>query len=350
MDSMNTENERIVLDGKLKHNINKPLNNNNMTEYLLNPENNRLTTYPIMNHKIWESYKKQQAAFWTAEEIDFSKDTSDFNKLTPDEQHFIKMILAFFSSSDTIVNINLSERFLNDVKIREAIIAYTYQMMIESVHSEVYSLQIDNIVKDTTEKERLFNAVREFPCIAMKANWALKWIESDDSFAARLIAFAIVEGVFFSGAFCSIYWFKKRNLMPGLCSSNELIARDEGMHASFAVLLYSMLTNKLPESQIHDMFTDAVIIETQFICDSLPCAMIGMNSDLMTQYIKFVADRLLVDLGYNKLFNVINPFDFMESISIEGKTNFFESRPTQYQNASVLNKSRDNTFDINNDF
>ena len=319
-------------------------------EYLLNPENNRLTVYPIKNNLIWEAYKKQQAAFWTAEEIDFSKDFNDFNKLTFNEQHFIKMILAFFSSSDTIVNINLSERFLKDVKIREAIVAYQYQMMIENVHSEIYSLQIDTIVRDPIEKDNMFNAVREYPCVALKAAWALKWIESNESFAARLLAFAIVEGVFFSGAFCSIYWFKKRNLMPGLCASNELIARDEGMHCSFAVLLYGMLTSKLSESYVHDMFADAVNIETEFICMSLPCALIGMNSDLMTMYIKFVADRLLVDLGYNKLFNVTNPFDFMESISIEGKTNFFESRPTQYQNASVLNKSRDNTFDINDDF
>ena len=338
----NIEN-RIMLDNMLKGD---KIND----EYLLNSENNRLTVYPIKNQRIWESYKKQQAAFWTAEEIDFSKDYSDFNKLSSNEQHFIKMILAFFSSSDTIVNINLSERFLKDVKIREAIVVYQFQMMMENVHSEVYSLQIDSIIKDPIEKDTLFNAVIEFPCISLKANWALKWIESEDSFAARLIAFAIVEGVFFSGAFCSIYWFKKRNLMPGLCASNELIARDEGMHCSFAVLLYGMLTSKLSESYVHDMFNDAVTIETEFICSSLPCALIGMNSDLMTQYIQYVADRLLVDLGYNKLFNVMNPFDFMESISIEGKTNFFESRPTQYQNASVLNKSKDSTFDISEDF
>jgi len=320
------------------------------TEYLLNPENNRLTIYPIKNQSIWSAYKTQQAAFWTAEEIDFSKDYGDFIKLNPNEQHFVKMVLAFFSSSDTIVNINLGERFLQDVKIREAIVTYTWQMMMESVHSETYSLQIDNIVKDPEEKDKLFNAVREFPCIAEKAAWALKWIESNESFAMRLIAFAIVEGVFFSGSFCSIYWLKKRNVMPGLCASNELIARDEGMHTQFAVLLYSMLDIKLAESDVHAMFQEAVEIERKFICESLPCALLGMNADSMTQYIKFVADRLLVELGYNKFFFVSNPFNFMESISVEGKTNFFESRPTQYQKASVLNKSKNTNFVITEDF
>jgi ribonucleotide reductase beta subunit family protein with ferritin-like domain len=348
MNSYEEEQTRNELDLKLRCNVNTP--NNDSMEYLLNPENNRLTVYPIMNPRIWESYKKQQAAFWTAEELDFSKDYDHFMSLTSNEQHFIKMILAFFSSSDTIVNINLSERFLSDVKIREAIVAYTYQMMMESVHSETYSLQIDNIVRDPEEKNKLLNAVREYNCIAEKAAWAVRWIESSDSFAARLLAFAIVEGVFFSGAFCSIFWLKKRNVMPGLCASNELIARDEGMHCSFAVMLYGMLTYKLSELEVHDMFKDAVEIERKFICESLPCALLGMNSDSMTLYIKFVADRLLVDLGYNKLFNVTNPFDFMESISVEGKTNFFESRPTQYQKASVLNKSRDTVFDMNDDF
>lgn len=333
------------IDAKLK----KFNGNDTNNEYLLNPENNRLTTYPIMNHTIWEAYKRQQAAFWTAEEIDFSKDYTDFIKLNSNEQHYIKMILAFFSSSDTIVNINLGERFSQDIKIREAKIAYDYQAMMENVHSEVYSLQIDTIVRDPIEKDMLFNAVREYSCIAKKAEWALKWIESNESFAARLIAFAIIEGVFFSGAFCSIFWFKKRNLMPGLCSSNELIARDEGMHLNFAIILYSMISNRLSESYVHDMFKDAINIEIEFICDSLPCALIGMNSNLMTSYIKYVADRLLVELGYSKIYNDINPFDFMESISIEGKTNFFESRPTQYQNASVLNKSR-NEFNISEDF
>jgi ribonucleotide reductase beta subunit family protein with ferritin-like domain len=319
-------------------------------EYLLNPENDRLTIYPIQNETIWQTYKKQQASFWTAEEIDFSKDYDHFVKLSENEQHFVKMILAFFSSSDTIVNINLGERFLQEVHIREAVVVYTFQMMMENVHSEVYSLQIDNIVKDPDEKKKLFNAVYEYECISEKAKWAMKWVDSTDSFAVRLIAFAIVEGVFFSGSFCSIYWLKKRNVMPGLCKSNELISRDEGMHTNFAILLYSMLSIKVNQSIVHAMFTDAVEIEAKFICMSLPCAMIGMNSDLMTLYIKFVADRLLSDLGYDKLFHVKNPFDFMESISVEGKTNFFESRPTQYQNASVLNKSKGDMFQFTNDF
>jgi ribonucleotide reductase beta subunit family protein with ferritin-like domain len=348
MNTFENQEARDALDIKLKSSLNAT--DYDTDEYLLNPENNRLTVYPIQNPKIWDSYKKQQAAFWTAEEIDFSKDYEHFLQLNENEQHFIKMILAFFSASDTIVNINLSERFLNDVKIREAIVAYTYQMMMESVHSETYSLQIDNIVRDPIEKDKLLNAVKEFPCIAQKADWALQWIESKNCFAARLIAFAIVEGVFFSGSFCSIFWLKKRNIMPGLCSSNELIARDEGMHAGFAVILYNMLSNKLPEADVHIMFIDAVEIERKFICESLPCALLGMNADSMTQYIKYVADRLLVDLGYNKVFNESNPFDFMESISIEGKTNFFESRPTQYQKASVLNKSRDTIFNMNEDF
>ncbi len=667
MESYNNKNERDNLDIKLKKSINNNLiSDTNTNEYLLNPENNRLTIYPIKNEEIWKSYKKQQAAFWTAEEIDFSKDYDHFIKLTPNEQHFIKMILAFFSSSDTIVNINLAERFLNDVKIREANTAYTYQMMMENIHcvsedtkiltdkgyfeigklenknvnvwngkefttttikftgnsklynvildnglelkctpnhkwyihnenqqhselskkeivytkdlnvgnviykyelpilncknpdeflnpyihgffcgydnkkdliqhfdiqeslihksenylkfditnkinkekyyvpynydletkitwleglcdsigyvkkinsyssilifntnlpflrdvqlllstlglntdislssqeqhtlipncenkenlckvwytlylcpssvtklinlnfkpkkleidknnellntsdkiikikeiqmlegihktfcfteekehsgifngiltgqSETYSLQIDNLIRDPEEKNKLFNAIKEFPCIAEKAAWSVKWIESNDSFAKRVVAFAIVEGIFFSGAFCSIFWLKKRNIMPGLCTSNELISRDEGLHCDFAVLMYSMTINKLSESDIHAMIQDAVEVERKFICESLPCGLLGMNSDLMNQYIKYVADRLLVMLGYNKFFNVINPFDFMESISIEGKPNFFEHRPTQYQKAAVLNKTRDLIFNFTEDF
>ncbi len=319
-------------------------------EYLLNPENNRLTIYPIKNESIWNLYKKQQAAFWTVEEIDFSKDYAHFIKLNSNEQYFIKMILAFFSSSDTIVNINLTERFLHDVQIREAIVTYGWQVMMENTHGETYSLQILNIIKDPEEQTKLFNAIKEFPCIAEKANWAMKWVNSTESYAKRLVAFAIVEGVFFSGAFCSIFWLKKKNIMPGLCASNELIARDEGSHTEFAVLLYSMLEQKLDKTEIYLMFEEAVEIERKFICESLPCGLLGMNSELMTQYIKYVADRLLLVLGYDKMFNVFNPFDFMESISIEGKTNFFEHRPTQYQKASVLNKTRNATFNITDDF
>ena len=340
---------RLSLDMKLKNNVSN-CEATCIDEFLLNSENNRLTVYPIKNESIWKAYKQQQACFWTAEEIDFSKDSEHFSRLNENEQHFIKMILAFFSSSDTIVNINLGERFSQEVKLREAIVAYGWQAMMENIHSETYSLQIDNIVKDPVEKDMLFNAVREFPCIAEKAQWAVNWIESNDSFATRLIAFAIMEGIFFSGSFCSIFWLKKRNIMPGLCASNELIARDEGLHCNFAILLYSMLNNKLSEADIHSMINDAVKIETKFICESLPCALLGMNSDKMTEYIKFVADRLLVQLGYSKFFEAKNPFDFMESISIEGKANFFETRPTQYQKSSVLNKTRDSTFNISDDF
>jgi ribonucleotide reductase beta subunit family protein with ferritin-like domain len=313
--------------------------NMDRVETLLNTENNRLTVYPIKFDKIWEMYKLQQAAFWTAEEIDFSNDYTDFEKLSENEKHFIKMVLAFFAASDTIVNINLGERFIREVQIRESIVTYTYQMMMESIHSEVYSLMIDNIVRNQEEKNKLLNAIIEYPCISKKAQWAQKWIESNAPFAQRLIAFAIVEGIFFSGSFCAIFWMKKKNLMPGLCDSNELISRDEGMHTDFAVLLYSMITCKIDQNIVHQMFIDAVTIENEFICESLPCSLLGMNNELMSDYIKFVADRLLVQLNYNKIWGVSNPFDFMESISMEGKTNFFESRPTQYQKASVLNTS-----------
>lgn len=353
----NLNNNKIneELDKKLRNNMGLLENgvlDSNKEEDLLNYENNRLTVYPINSKydKIWEAYKMQQAAFWTAEEIDFSKDYNDFIKLNNNEQFFIKMVLAFFAASDTIVNINITERFSKDIKVREAIIAYNYQTMIENVHSEVYSLMIQNIIKNFDERDKLLNAIREFPCIAKKAQWAAKWIDSNDAFAYRLLAFAIVEGVFFSGSFCSIFRLKQKAIMPGLCNSNELIARDEGMHVMFAVLLYSMLENKISETEVHNIFKEAVEIETEFICESLPCSLIGMNSDSMTVYIKFVADRLLVDLNYNKIWNVKNPFDFMENISVEGKTNFFESRPTQYQNASVLNKNKTNTFNFIEDF
>jgi ribonucleotide reductase beta subunit family protein with ferritin-like domain len=308
-------------------------------EILLDEENNRLTVYPILYNNIWSAYKTQMAAFWTAEEIDFSNDYKDFNSLSENEKYFIKMVLAFFAASDTIVNINLGERFTKEVQIREAIITYNFQMMMENIHSEVYSLMIDNIIRNHEEKNKLLNAIVEYPCISKKALWAKKWIESKETFAIRLIAFAIVEGVFFSGSFCAIFWLKKKNLMPGLCDSNELIARDESMHTDFAILLYSMIENKINERVVHQMFKEAVLIEKEFICESLPCSLLGMNSESMSQYIEFVSDRLLESLGYSKIWGTVNPFDFMESMSIEGKTNFFESRPTQYQKASVLNTS-----------
>jgi ribonucleoside-diphosphate reductase beta chain len=319
-------------------------------EPLLSSENNRMTVYPIKFPKIWKAYKNQMAAFWTAEEIDFSNDYNDFQKLNDNEQHFIKMILSFFAASDTIVNMNIGERFIREVQVREAIIAYGFQMMMESVHNETYSLQIDNIIRDPIEKDIALNALINYPCIQKKGEWAYKWIESRDCFAQRLIAFAIVEGVFFSGAFCAIFWLKKRNLMTGLCDSNELIARDEGMHVEMACLLYSMINDKLDEKTVHDMFKDAYEIEREFICESLPCSMLGMNSDLMSQYIRYVSDRLLIELGYERIWNDVNPFDFMESISMEGKTNFFDSRPTQYQKASVLNTGRENRFNIIENF
>ena len=319
-------------------------------ESVLDPKNNRMSIFPIKYPEIWKAYKKQLAAMWTAEEIDFSKDSDDFEKLNDNEQYFIKTILSFFAASDTIVNINLGERFIQEVQIREAIVAYDFQKMMENIHAEVYSLQIDNIIKDKDEKEKALNAITNYPCIKKKADWAYKWIESRECYAQRLIAFAIVEGVFFSGSFCAIFWLKKKNIMPGLCDSNEFISRDEGMHCNFACLLYSMFKEKVDENIVHAMFLEAYDIELEFICDSLPCSLLGMNSELMSQYIRFVADTLLVSLGYNKIWNDTNPFDFMESISMEGKTNFFESRPTQYQKASVNNTGRDNSFMVTDDF
>ena len=319
-------------------------------EPLTDSSKNRLTVFPIEYFDIWEAYKKQVASFWTAEEIDFSKDYEDFQKLNKDEQHFIKMVLAFFAASDTIVNINIGERFIKDVQIREAIICYNYQMMMENIHSEVYSLQIDNIIRDIDEKHKLFNAIEHFPCVQKKANWAKKWTESDAPFAQRLIAFAIVEGVFFSGSFASIFWIKKRNLLHGICLANEWVARDENSHCSLAILLYSKIVNRLDETTIHNMFRDAVEIETEFMCDSLKVNLLGINSKTMTQYIRYVSDRLCVQLGYSKLYYESNPFDFMESISLEGKANFFEHRASQYQRAAVMNKTKEETFVLTEDF
>ena len=317
---------------------------------LQNPEFNRLTVFPIKFNKIWDAYKKQQASFWTAQEADLSKDFEDFEKLNENEQHFVKMVLGFFAASDGIVNINIGERFMQDVEVLEVKIAYSYQMMMENIHSEAYSLMIDTIVKNSTEKTKLFDAIKNFPCIAKKAKWAMDWIGSDASFSKRLIAFAIVEGIFFSGSFCAIFWLKKRNLMPGLCFFNELISRDEGMHTDFACLLYSYIKEKLDKSEIEGMFKEAVMIEKEFICESLPCSLIGMNSELMSQYIEYVADRLLCQLGYEKIWGTTNPFDFMESLSLEGKTNFFEHRVSQYQLSSVLNEGNEDIFEADEDF
>lgn len=319
-------------------------------EPLLDKSISRLTVHPIKDKEIWDFYKKMMASFWTAEEIDFSKDYDDFQNMSENSQHFIKMILAFFAASDTIVNINLGERFTQEIQVMEAIITYQFQMMMENIHSETYSLQIDNIVRDTDEKEKLLNAIENFPCIKKKADWAIKWIESKSTFSQRVIAFAIVEGIFFSGSFASIFWLKKQNIMPGLCDSNELISRDEGMHTEFACLIKKKCLYPPDQISVHKMFMEAVNIEKEFICEALPCSLLGMNKDLMSQYIEYVGDRLLVSLDYEKIWGTTNPFDFMESMSLEGKTNFFESRPTQYQRAAVLNTGRADTFVVDDDF
>ena len=308
---------------------------NSRKEPLLTENENRYVMFPIVDADIWKMYKKQMDCFWRTEEIDLSKDIKHWTTLNDNEQHFIKHILAFFAASDGIVLENLGQRFMNEVQIAEARAAYGFQIMMENIHSETYSLLIDTLVKEEREKTKLFEAINNFPCIKKKADWAIKWInDKRSSFATRLIAFACVEGIFFSGAFCSIYWLKKRGLMPGLTFSNELISRDEGMHTDFAVLLFSKLEKKPKRSKILEIFKDAVEIEKEFICEALPCKLIGMNSKLMSQYIEFVADRLLVQLGYNKHYKSSNPFDFMEMISLEGKTNFFEKRVGDYSLSS----------------
>ena len=311
----------------------------NKIEPLLDPESQRLVIFPIKYPELWNTYKKQRAAFWIPDEIDFSKDMADWNtKLTEDERHFIKNVLAFFAGSDGIVNLNIGLNFKQEVFIPEAQYVYDFQTVMEGIHAETYSLLIDTYIIDDAEKTYLFNAIETIPCVKKKANWALKWIYADKqiaSFATRLVAFAIVEGVFFSGSFCAIYWLKQRNLMPGLTISNELISRDEGMHLDFACQLYSMLINKLDQQTIYDMFEEALKIEKEFIIDSLPCKLIGMNSDLMTLYLESVADKTLVQLGYAKKYNSNNPFPFMDVINLQGKTNFFEHRVTQYQKANL---------------
>ena len=319
-------------------------------EYLLNSENKRYTVHPIREIEMFQMYKTAMAAYWTPEEIDFSGDYEDFIKLNDDAQHFIKTILAFFAASDGLVNENLMDRFTNEVQIMEALMFYNFQIMMENIHGETYSLMLDNITRDKEEKDTLLNAIENFECIKKKAEWMKKWMSSNSPFVQRVIAFACVEGIFFSGSFAAIFWLKKQNVMPGLCDSNELIARDEGMHTEFACLIKKKCTTKLEEEIVHEIFKEAVEIEKEFMCDSLPCAMIGMNKDKMSDYIEYVADRLLLMLDYKKMWNTKNPFDFMESISMQGKTNFFESRPTQYQKAAVLNTGRENVFETDEDF
>lgn len=321
----------------------------NSSEPLLQATDDRFVMFPVQYADVWDLYKKQVDCFWRAEEVDLSKDLVDWAKLNKDEQKFISMVLAFFAASDGIVLENLAIRFMGDVQVAEARSFYGFQIAMENIHSEMYSLLIDTYIKDKHEKDRLFHATSNFPCITKKADWAKKWIEdSNSSFAERLVAFAAIEGIFFSASFASIYWIKKRGLMPGLTFSNELISRDEALHTEFAILLYTKLRNSLSQTRIHEILKDAVAIETEFITEAIPCRMIGMNSVLMTQYIEFVADRLCVQLGYEKIFNSSNPFDFMELISVETKVNFFERTNSEY---ALANKQvEEDVFAFNNEF
>jgi ribonucleoside-diphosphate reductase subunit M2 len=316
-------------------------------ELLLSEEESRYVIFPIKQEAIWTMYKKAVSSFWTPEEIDLSKDMDDYMKLKDEEKHFINNVLAFFAASDGIVNENLVERFCNEVQVLEAKFFYGFQIAIENIHSETYSLLIDTYIKDVQEKTRLLNAIDTVPSVKRKADWALKWINDDkSSFGKRLIAFAAVEGIFFSGSFCSIFWLKKRGLMPGLCFSNELISRDEGLHTEFAVLLYSMLEDKPDLTDVIDIIMEAVIIEKEFITESLPCSLIGMNKELMGQYIEFVADRLLQMLKIDPFYKTPNPFEWMELISIQGKTNFFEKRVGEYANKANPNMDEDQEFSM----
>ncbi|KAL5057143.1 hypothetical protein RYX36_028747 [Vicia faba] len=323
-------------------------------EPLLAPNPDRFCMFPIQYPKIWEMYKKAEASFWTAEEVDLSQDNQHWISLTDGERHFVSHVLAFFAASDGIVLENLAGRFMKEVQISEARAFYGFQIAIENIHSEMYSLLLEAYIKDSAEKNRLFHAIETIPCIAKKAEWAMKWIDSSDTFAERIVAFACVEGIFFSGSFCAIFWLKKRGLMPGLTFSNELISRDEGLHCDFACLLYSLLKKKLSEERVQMIVRDAVEIEREFVCDALPCALVGMNGDLMSTYIEYVADRLLGELGCGKIYNVTNPFDWMDLISLQGKTNFFEKRVGEYQKASVMNSLTDNgtdhVFKLDEDF
>ena len=317
-------------------------------EEILKPNPNRYTLFPIKYNEIWKHYKTASSCVWFSEEINFTKDLSDWNdKLNADERYFIENILAFFSSSDGIIMENLAQRFMADVQIPEARQFYAYQIFIEAVHSETYSLMIDTYVKDHKKKTKLLNAITEIPAVKQKANWAIKWIDDKNAtFGDRLVAFAIIEGLFFSASFCSIYWLKQRGMMPGLTYSNELISRDEGQHVDFAILLYSMLKNKSSQQKVHQIIKEAVKIEKKFITESIPCSMIGMNSELMKTYIEFVADRLLTQLNYDKIWNSKNPFDFMELISMRSKVNFFEIKSSDYVRAGVGKTVDDNSVTI----
>ncbi|MDP4130582.1 MAG: ribonucleoside-diphosphate reductase small subunit [Bacteroidota bacterium] len=319
------------------------------SELLLKENKDRFVILPINYPRIWEMYKKHEASFWTAEEIDLSSDQKDWQALNDGERHFISHILAFFAASDGIVNENLAVNFMSEVQLPEARCFYGFQIMMENIHSETYALLIDSYVRDPREKDRLFHAIETVPAVKKKAEWALRWIQNG-SFAERLVAFAAVEGIFFSGSFCSLFWLKKRGLMPGLTFSNELISRDEGLHCEFACLLYSMLNRQLSKEEVFRIIAEAVSIEKEFISEALPVRLIGMNADLMKQYIEFVADRWLAELGYPKMFKAVNPFDFMEMISLQGKTNFFEKRVGDYQKSGVLSSGEDVSFSLEEDF
>ena len=319
-------------------------------EPLLRENPNRFVMFPIQYNDIWTMYKKHEASFWTAEELDLAQDMRDWERLKDDEKHFIKHVLAFFAGSDGIVLENLASRFFTEVQIPEARAFYGFQIAMENIHSETYSMLIDTYITDTIEKDSLFNAITNFPSIKKKADWAMKWISSDACFAQRLVAYAAIEGIFFSGSFCAIFWMKKRSLLPGLTFSNELISRDEGLHTDFACLLYSYIVNKLTQSQIYAIITEAIVIEKEFITEALPVELIGMNSRLMSQYIEFVADRLLVALGCEKLYRVVNPFEWMEMISMQGKTNFFEKRVSEYQKTGVMAKKDEQMFRLDIEF
>ena len=319
-----------------------------VVEPLLIEDDNRFVMFPIQYEDVWSMYKKQVDCFWRAEEVDLSKDLTDWEKLDDNERHFISMILAFFAASDGLVIENLGLRFMSEVQNSEARAFYGFQIAMENIHSQMYSMLIETYIKDREEKHKLFNALETFECIKKKGTWAKKWISDNRStFATRLVAFACVEGIFFSGAFCSIFWLKKRGLLPGLTFSNELISRDEALHTEFAVLLYSKLNKKINKNRIYEIVKEAVEIEKVFITEALPCRLIGMNSQLMSQYIEFIADRLVVQLGYNKIYDSSNPFDFMELISVESKTNFFEKRVSEY---SLADKNIEDAFDIHEDF
>lgn len=325
--------------------------NERYREFLLEPSLSRFVIFPIKYRDLWQMYKKAEASFWTVEEVDLSNDLRDWDKLKDNERYFLSHILAFFAASDGIVNENLVERFYSEVQVPEARFFYGMQITIENIHSEMYSVLIDTYIRDKLERDRLFNAVESMECVRMKTEWVLRWIgDRKSSFAKRLVAFAAVEGIFFSGAFAAIFWLKKRGLMPGLTFSNELISRDEGLHTDFACLLYKYVENKLPVEEIRDLIREAVDIEHAFLTSALPVALIGMNCDLMKLYIEYIADRLLRELGCESvLYGTANPFDFMESISLEGKTNFFEKRVGEYQKLGVANLS-DRTFSLSEDF